>query len=201
MPTKVIKNHKMFIETENQEVIDIFINNFYSIYHKEEDCFLLDNLKVSDIFPIITATFSVERDVDSDINFSVGLIGFFSYEYLHYLENIKRTKRNVLDMPDVHLIFYSTIIQMQERGDGVTIVHNNLSGVPHREISILHSILESGVDTGESKSEPQIMAKKHSNVTKQSFCQKVRKAKHYIEEGDIFQVQIGRRITLNEKIE
>lgn len=197
----LIKNRKMFIETENHEVIDIFINNFHSIYHKEEDCFYLDNLKFSDIFPIITATFSVERDTDSDIDFSVGLIGFFSYEYLYYLENVKRTKSNVLDMPDVHLIFYSTIIQMQEKGNEVTIVLNNLSGAPHREISILHSILESSIDAGESKSESHITAQKHSNVTKQSFCQKVRKAKHYIEEGDIFQVQIGRRITLNEKID
>ena len=101
----------MKIITENKCIYDIFIENFKELYDIKEDNFNLNEHKFSDIYPVISTIFKAEKIHELDINFSNGLIGAFSYEYLHYIEKIHNTNDSVLKFPDVHLKYFSTILQ------------------------------------------------------------------------------------------
>ncbi|MHC1685706.1 MAG: anthranilate synthase component I family protein [Clostridiaceae bacterium] len=198
----IIKDFKMFINSKKEGIKELFISNLQSIYSKENDCFNLLNIKFSDIFKVITATFILNKNHNEEAAINNGLIGYFGYEYLHSIEKIQRTNKDVLNLPDVHLKYFSTIVQRAVDSDEVLVVNNCLEDVDQSYIDKIISVVESSVDT---KNELTITANEEDieyayNMTREDFLSKVDVAKKYILDGDIFQVQIGRRMHVKKNI-
>lgn len=199
----IISNSRMKINTDNRCIYDIFIENFKELYDIKEEHFNLEGRKFSDIYPIISTIFKETKMHDVEINFSNGLIGVFSYEYLHYIEKIDNKNESVLKFPDVHLKYFSTILQYDKDSSELVVISNEIPGIEQTILDIerlldeKENLISNYIDNNgiqHSKSEAV------SNMTKEEFFNKVAKAKQYIKDGDIFQIQIGRRLHVKEKI-
>ncbi|WP_027421960.1 chorismate-binding protein [Lachnobacterium bovis] len=197
----IVDNHKMKILSDSKYLKEKFEINFREIFDNERQEYNLGERCFSDIFLIISAMFKEEKVHDFESNFTNGLMGVFSYEYLHYIEKIADKNKRVLNFPDIHLKYYSHIIEYNPKNNEILIINNILPTQKYKDIDIIQIVNDY---LKESNNENAVETGKieflHSNIEEREYYQKVKKAKEYIKDGDIFQIQLGRRLHIKQKI-
>lgn len=196
----IIKAGNMTIASKNADIEDLFIKNFSDMYHAESKVFCLGSKRFSDIFPVIKGMFPTVKKHELDINISHGLIGYFSYDYFHYIEKVKKENVDALNLPEVHLRYYSTLIHVLKDSQDMIIVSNHIDNECLSDRERLLEVLQGDPAYGEEVPSGPLL-EVTSNMLKEDFLKKVERAKRYIYEGDIFQVQIGRRLCVRRQIE
>ncbi len=133
--------------------------------------------------------------------FTGGLVGYFSYDYLGYSEPTVRCEvEDTEDFKDVDLMLFDKVIAFDNlRQKIILIVNMPLDDV---EVGYNKAVMELGqlanlIKNGEKKKEPsgKLLGKVTPLFDKEQFCGMVEKAKHYIREGDIFQIVLSNRLS------
>lgn len=128
--------------------------------------------------------------------FTGGFVGYFSYEMIGYAEpklNLKESEFN-----DFDLMLFDKVIAYDHLKQKINIVvnMNPEDGIQGYNAALLEikKIIEMIYDTSPL---PKEHAAEHvdfkCNLTKEEYCDMVKKTIHYIHEGDIFQGVISRR--------
>ncbi len=133
--------------------------------------------------------------------FTGGLVGYFSYDYLGYSEPTVRCEvEDTEDFKDVDLMLFDKVIAFDNLKQKIIFIVNMPLG--DVEVGYNKAVMELGqlanlIKNGEKKKEPG--GKLKGEVTplfnKEQFCGMVEKAKHYIREGDIFQIVLSNRLS------
>lgn len=134
-------------------------------------------------------------------SFTGGLVGYFSFDYIKYSEpSLVLDAKNEEDFKDVDLMLFDKVIAFDNiRQTIVLIVNIQCEEIDQeyknaeRELESLKDLILCGVP------QTQIPGRMTSPIRplfdKTSFCEMVEKAKHYIYEGDIFQVVLSNRLS------
>lgn len=134
-------------------------------------------------------------------SFTGGLVGYFSYDYLGYREpTVKCNVEDTEDFKDVDVMLFDKVIAFDHVQQKIILIVNmSLSDVEvgyHKAVLELKQLIDL-LHHGEKKNEPS--GKLRGEVTalfdKESYCDMVEKAKHYIHEGDIFQIVLSNRLS------
>ncbi|MDR2083229.1 MAG: chorismate-binding protein [Candidatus Ancillula trichonymphae] len=196
----VVKHSKLYLKTPHLEIENAFRSELSDLYN-EDGYFLLPDGKFSNFFKRVQAMFRAK----STLKYSNGLIGMFSYEYLHYLENIERKNRRDIEIPDLHLTYYSHILTNEL--DEVFLVSNHITTDVEQQTDELVAFIKR-VDFNNSFNESTSgTIKKPDNIaifttsTHDEYIKTVEIAKDCIRSGDIFQVQLGIRKTMEVDID
>lgn len=138
---------------------------------------------------------------DSLPPFTGGLVGYFAYDYFDYSE--PTAKCNVDDtenFKDVDLMLFDKVIAFDYLRQKIILVVNMPLDDP--EVGYNKAVLELRqlsdlLHRGEKKSEPggKLLGEVTPLFNKEQYCRMVGKAKHYIREGDIFQVVLSNRLS------
>ena len=134
-------------------------------------------------------------------SFTGGFVGYFSYDYLGYSEPSVRT--NVADtenFKDVDLMLFDKVIAFDNFRKKIILIVNMSLNEPESgynkaifELNKLKDLITKGEkkknDNGELKGEVTAL------FSKEEFCDMVERAKHYIKEGDIFQIVLSNRLS------
>ena len=134
-------------------------------------------------------------------SFTGGLVGYFSYDYLGYSE--PKVKCNVEDsenFKDVDLMLFDKVIAFDHlRQKLILIVNMPLDDI---EVGYKKAVMELRqlvqlLNHGEKKNETdgRLLGEVKPLFNKKEFCGMVEKAKHYIREGDIFQIVLSNRLS------
>lgn len=133
--------------------------------------------------------------------FTGGLVGYFSYDYLGYSEpSVRCPLEDNENFRDVDLMLFDKVIVFDHvRQKIVLIVNMSLEDLEvgynkaERELKQLAELIRNG----EKKKEPdgRLLGEVTPLFNKEEFCSMVEKAKHYIREGDIFQVVLSNRLS------
>lgn len=140
--------------------------------------------------------------------FQGGAAGYFGYDLCHHLEKLPRAKINDLDFPDMLLGFYDLVIGFNQEAKRAWIFS---SGYPKRILSerieyaeqraqwLLDEIQKPFLKSSDDVS---CQAQVSANFTPENYERAVQRAIDYINEGDIFEVNIAQRFSseLPEKI-
>ena len=133
-------------------------------------------------------------------SFTGGLVGYFSYDYLGYSEPTVRNKAQDTEaFKDVDLMLFDKVIAFDNFRQKIILIANmSLEDVEtgyNKAVMELRQLYEL-LSKGEQKKEPVSHLK--GEVTplfdKETYCDMVEKAKHYIHEGDIFQIVLSNRL-------
>ncbi|MEE0913992.1 MAG: anthranilate synthase component I [Ruminococcus sp.] len=133
-------------------------------------------------------------------SFTGGLVGYFSYDYLGYSEPTVRNKaQDTEEFKDVDLMLFDKVIAFDNFRQKIILIANmSLEDVEtgyNKAVMELRQLYEL-LSKGEQKKEPGSHLK--GEVTplfdKETYCDMVEKAKHYIHEGDIFQIVLSNRL-------
>ncbi|NTU86591.1 MAG: anthranilate synthase component I [Chlorobiaceae bacterium] len=128
-----------------------------------------------------------------------GVFGYFSYDAMHLVERIPRPLLpDPAGMADIVLLFCDTLVVFDNIMRKVFITTNYLDGSDRGEAEArLDAIAEQmlrPLSREEVVLKPERPAEVVSNTTRDAYLGKVVKAKEYILQGDIFQVQISQRL-------
>lgn len=133
--------------------------------------------------------------------FTGGLVGYFSYDYLGYSEPTVKTKvQDNEAFKDVDLMLFDKVIAFDNFRQKIILIVNMPLSDPETgynkavlELSQLCELLRNG----EKKNEPggHLAGEVTPLFDKDAYCHMVEKAKHYIREGDIFQIVLSNRLS------
>jgi anthranilate synthase component 1 len=149
-------------------------------------------------------------EVEGLPRFFGGAVGYFSYDIIRYFEKIPDTGKDDLLMYDVYFVITDTIVIFDNVSKTIKIVCNahvtegdDLRKIYNESIKKVDAIIAqlkkpyvsipSRVDSTETKME--------SNFEKAGFESIVEKAKEYIRSGDIFQVVLSQRFSINADVD
>jgi len=150
-------------------------------------------------------------EVEGLPRFSGGLVGYFGYETIHYIEpkvaqnSAKQAKDDPINSPDVVLMVSEDVLVFDNVNNQLMIVtHVNPADDNAHEQGLLHldelvsQLQKTHVSSsfGESKTEAVSEADFVSGFTQQGFKDAVKRVKEYIVEGDVMQVVLSQRMTI-----
>lgn len=133
--------------------------------------------------------------------FAGGLLGYFSYDFVRYIEDIPCAAADDLGHPDAEFILVTDLIALDHWREEVLVISNLLlhgeEDVEVRYLECLRKMAEltevieraGPVDSAGGSGRLRVS----SNFAKDEFKHAVEKAKEYIYAGDIFQVVISQR--------
>lgn len=140
--------------------------------------------------------------INRDIPFLTAAIGFISYDTVRFFERLPDTSREALGFPDLHLEIPESLVvfdHAKRKAILATLVDSRkgaseaydagrerLSKLSRAFLATLPEDINAGT---RRKSPPPV-----SNFTREQFEERVRIAKEYIREGDIFQVVLSQRL-------
>lgn len=134
-------------------------------------------------------------------SFTGGLVGYFSYDYLGYSEPAVRSRvQDEEAFKDVDLMLFDKVIAFDNFRQKIVLMVNMPLSEP--EIGYNKAVMELNqlsrlLQTGEKKHEPggHLLGEVTPLFDKETYCGMVEKAKHYIREGDIFQIVLSNRLS------
>ena len=138
---------------------------------------------------------------------AAGLIGYMSYDTVRLMEQLPDANPDVLDVPDGIFLRPSVIAVFDSIEDVVTIVTpvrpQPQIGVDEayrmgceRLASVLADFSRPVAHGGNEPMAPQEAPVPVSNMSRETFCEMVERAKEYILAGDIFQVVLSQRFEI-----
>lgn len=133
--------------------------------------------------------------------FTGGLVGYFSYDYLAYSEPAVRTDVNDTEnFKDVDLMLFDKVIAFDNYRQKIVLIVNMSLDDPdsgyNKAIFELNQLKEL-IISGEKKKndEGHLTGEVTALFSKEEYCNMVKKAKHHIKEGDIFQIVLSNRLS------
>ncbi len=133
--------------------------------------------------------------------FTGGLTGYFSYDYLNYSEpTVRRETEDTEHFQDVDLMLFDKVIAFDNLRQKIILIANvkldDGEAGYHRaemELAELKKLITEGA---EAKDEPgKLTGEVTPLFSKEEYCSMVEKARHYIKEGDIFQIVLSNRLS------
>lgn len=132
--------------------------------------------------------------------FSGGLVGYFSYDYIKYSEpSLKLDAKDEESFRDVDLMLFDKVIAFDHYRQKVILIVNiktdDLETAYRKGETELQS-MASLLASAEMAENPPLKLKSGFRYLfdREQYCRIVEKGKHYIHEGDIFQVVLSNRL-------
>ncbi len=133
-------------------------------------------------------------------SFTGGLVGYFSYDYLGYSEPTVRTQvQDHEAFKDVDLMLFDKVIAFDNFRQKIILIVNISLDEPEigynkavMELKQLVSLLRFGE---KKKTKGHLTGEVTPLFDKETYCGMVEKAKHFIREGDIFQIVLSNRLS------
>lgn len=132
--------------------------------------------------------------------FTGGLVGYFSYDYIKYSEpTLKLDAEDEENFKDVDLMLFDKVIAFDNFKQKIILIVNvktdDLDTAYNRakmELDNLETLIKTG--TPHQHEPAKLTSPFRPLFDKDAYCAMVEKAKHYIREGDIFQVVLSNRM-------
>ena len=150
--------------------------------------------------------------------FTGGAIGFFGYDLLQYYEKLPAHRIDDLQMDDLHFMFCDQVVVFDHFKQQIQVIGN-----VHVPEGATDAVIEAAYERTCRKIEAMIerlqqplpyplmaggappadpeLGEVRSNVTKAQFISNVEKAKEYIRAGDIFQVVLSQRFSIDTDVD
>jgi anthranilate synthase component I len=133
-------------------------------------------------------------------SFTGGLVGYFSYDYIKYSEpTLRLDAKDEEGFQDVNLMLFHKVIAFDNYRQKLILILNiktdDLEINYHRAERELNNMKELLLNGEKAEHIPcKLRADFQPLFNEAAYCNMVEKAKHYIREGDIFQVVLSNRL-------
>jgi anthranilate synthase component 1 len=144
--------------------------------------------------------------------FTAGAVGYFSYDVVRQLENIGKSAKDDLGLPDAELMFFDRLLAFDHLRHQIHIVAaadvsresaRKAYDRAVRDIAAIEKKLASGQRPGlwrKSVHKKPAKLKIHAATSRDRFLKSVQRCKEYIAAGDIFQVVLSQRLDFKPEV-
>ncbi len=134
-------------------------------------------------------------------SFTGGLVGYFSYDYLGYSEpSVRAETEDTEAFKDVDLMLFDKVIAFDNFRQKIILISNMPLEEPEvgynravMELQQLCDLLRNGKQKEEAGG--RLLGEVKPLFDKETYCRMVERARHYIKEGDIFQIVLSNRLS------
>mgnify|MGYP006281088627 CR=1 FL=1 len=194
--------YTIFKDQEYSFILDSNLNNnlgrysFVSAQPFEVLKYDLDNERP--LAKLRTKLDKYQVDNNSDLPFVGGAVGYLSYDLCHCIEELPRRAKKDLAVPDLYMGLYDWVLVIDHWQDEVYFASPNLD--LHREKNIKEKVIEKvrlaeNNDFFSQLPENEIKCSNlRANFSRQQYLSAIKKIQHYIETGDIYQVNLSQKI-------
>lgn len=132
--------------------------------------------------------------------FSGGLVGYFSYDYLKYAEpSLRLDAEDTEKFQDVDLMLFDKVIAFDNFRQKIILIVNISLDNPETEYNRAKLELQKMVElirygTPKQDISGRLLTEIKPYFSEDAYCEMIRKAKHHIKEGDIFQIVLSNRL-------
>lgn len=137
-----------------------------------------------------------QQEVINQFPFSGGAVGYVGYDVIRQYENIGETPNDELNIPEVHLMFFEEAVVFDHLEQKVYLLSIPLFS-DHTKLKLLHEKRLEQLRRGKEEDHEQgdvTLSTFKAATKKADFIEKVKTAKEYILNGDIFQVVLSQRL-------
>lgn len=132
--------------------------------------------------------------------FHSGAVGYMGYDVVRYLEQLPISRPNHLGAPEMIMIFPRTMIAFDHLKQRITVVSNVVGGgtraEAERRVDDVVKLLEQPLAYSAFEPPQVDVTLPNSTMTQAEFESAVLKAKEHIQAGDIFQVVLSHRFSM-----
>ncbi len=126
--------------------------------------------------------------------FGPGVIGYFGYGLGRQIEKLPDISRDDISIPDIFLCFYDTLLVFDRRESKLLVISSCREGQKRMDPAFFSTRSgNSYVKYPSDCSGPRI-DRVYCNTSRERYMESVKKVKEYIFEGDVYQVNLSRRI-------
>jgi para-aminobenzoate synthetase component 1 len=137
-----------------------------------------------------------------------GCFGYWGYDLKNFVEpRLPRSAVNDLELPDCHAGFYDSLVAFDHRLDKTWIISTGLQPDGSHDVAraqaqfdFWEKHLTAPVTGGTSPRCALNCESVTSNLSRETFVDKVRRAQEYIRAGDIYQVNLSHRLTASTNL-
>ena len=139
--------------------------------------------------------------IDTLPPFHGGLVGYFAYDYLKYAEpTVECSVMDAEKFKDVDLMLFDKVIAFDNVTQKIILIANVSLKNPETaynkakmELEQMAKLLKTG--TKKEEKPGRITGEVEALFGKEEYCAMVEKGKHYIKEGDMFQIVLSNRLS------
>lgn len=135
-----------------------------------------------------------ELNLDIDLPFVGGAIGYIGYDAIRQFENIGEVINDTLEMPDIHLMLYKDIFVFDHKKETVYCIVMNPFDEPEYKLDERLEQLQQTLRAQPKEITDVTQEPFQTEMTREAFEQNVKTAKEYIHQGDVFQVVLSQRM-------
>lgn len=133
-------------------------------------------------------------ECDLPFPFYGGAVGYIAYDYAHTMFNIEPTHPDDLQMPDLHLMIYDTVIVYEHRTERMYLVAIRLSGESEAQLTDRLQKLSAQCNRPSSMTDqPNSSLQFQPQTTKAQFIEAVEKVQDALETEQLQQVVLSQR--------
>ena len=155
-----------------------------------------------DVLGELLKTYTI-KDRNSEIPFTGGAVGYFSYDLCHFIEKLPTKAIDDLQLPECCLGFYDAIVAYDHKENKTYLIS---TGFPETEegkrqkragarLNELRSLVMLAPPPSAVNESTRSRGKKiRSNFSHEGYLEAVSRAREYICAGDIFQVNLSQRL-------
>jgi len=130
-------------------------------------------------------------------DFQGGAIGFVSYDYARYIEELPNTSIDDLETPDIYFMVFNDVFIYDHKEQSLYLLthyENGMMEEAEERLSIYEKMwLEELVDMPYSYVEKEVGQENYVSFSEPEFIDAVKKVQSYISQGDVFQVNLSVR--------
>lgn len=133
-------------------------------------------------------------------SFTGGLVGYFSYDYIKYSEpTLKLDAEDEEGFQDVNLMLFHKVIAFDNYRQKIILIYNaktdDMETNYNKAVMELENMKQLVLKGEKAQSVPLRLKSDFKPLfNEEEYCDMVNKGKHYIKEGDIFQVVLSNRL-------
>ena len=148
-----------------------------------------------DPFSIVKSLLGERETKLSTVPFAGGALGYFAYDLGRGIEKIPETAEHDIAMPDMAIGIYDWAVVTDHQQRRTWLTGYGKDERTFDEWNDLQELLQTKVESKGQKFE--VLSELHPNMDEEIYARAFNKIKHYIREGDCYQVNLAQRFSID----
>ena len=149
-----------------------------------------------DPFKLVREALGERRINHSGLPFCGGALGYFAYDLGRRIEDLPVTAAHDIGLPDMAVGIYDWAVVIDHHQRRTWLVSDSSNADVHEQLDSVRSLLTESVPN--TRHEPfHIESKVRANMDAEHYARAFESIKHYIREGDCYQVNLAQRFSID----
>lgn len=144
-------------------------------------------------FEVLKNVLADYPQVSTDLPFSGGAIGYFGYDLARYLEDMPNIAADAEQIPEMCLGIYDWAVIVDHREHITRLVSYGYEAKTQEDWDALCVLFQEPFEAPSSSF--QVTSAVISNLDESAYAERFEKVKHYITEGDCYQINLAQRFS------